>query len=269
MHLSTLGTALLLSCANAATVGKRATTLIPKTVFDTTATLEQYFTYNYPWGGNTHNGGARMDRAHVSVSSGTLTITAQPVTGQPPATHGGKQIAINYLSGAVGAKQQFTIPKGGGLQFSGSFQATTTKGTWPAFWLTAVNGWPPEIDMAEWKGSGKISFNTFNTSSVLQWKDVTYGTPGQFHDIKCIVRDRGNGKDAQVKYFMDGTEVTTHYGKDYVGKPLYLYVMLTGREGGPRADAATVSSICRWKAAVVLRDPRPVGPIPIIAFSKY
>jgi hypothetical protein len=33
-----------------------STTLIPKTVFDTTASLEQYFTYNYPWGGNTHNG---------------------------------------------------------------------------------------------------------------------------------------------------------------------------------------------------------------------
>ena len=76
----------------------------------------------------------------------------------------------------------------------------------------------------------KISFNTFNTSSVLQWKDVTYSNPGQFHDIKCIVKDRGNGKDAQVKYFMDGTEVTTHYGKDYVGKPLYLYEITEARE---------------------------------------
>lgn len=89
-----------------------------------------------------------MDAAHVSISPpGTLTLTAQPVTGQPPATHGGKQIAINYLSGAVGAKQQFTIPVGGGLQFSGSFKATTDKGTWPAFWLTAVSGWPPEVGL--------------------------------------------------------------------------------------------------------------------------
>jgi hypothetical protein len=71
-----------------------------------------------------------MDKAHVSIfSPGVLTITAQPVKGQPPATHGGKQIAINYLSGAVGAKQKFTVPKGGGLVFSASFQATTTKGT--------------------------------------------------------------------------------------------------------------------------------------------
>lgn len=215
---------LLPAFSSAVAVEKRASMLIPKTCFDSVSNFEQYFVYNYPWGGTTHNGGARMDKAHVNINAGTLTITAQPVTGQAPATHGGKQIAINYLSGAVGAKQHFTIPAGGGFVFSGSFQATTTKGTWPAFWLTAVNGWPPEVDMAEWKGSGKISFNTFNTSSELQWKDVTYSNPGQFHDIKCEVRDRGNGKDAQVKYFMDGTEITTHYGKDYVGKPLYLYV---------------------------------------------
>jgi hypothetical protein len=40
-----------------------STTLIPKTVFDTTASLEQYFTYNYPWGGNTHNGHYKIHRA--------------------------------------------------------------------------------------------------------------------------------------------------------------------------------------------------------------
>ncbi|KAF2877285.1 concanavalin A-like lectin/glucanase domain-containing protein [Massariosphaeria phaeospora] len=222
-----------------------ATTLIPKTVFDSTANLEQYFTYNYPWGGNTHNGAARMDKAHVAISSpGTLTITAQPVKGQPPATHGGKQLAINYLAGAIGAKQHFTVPKGGGFVFSGSFQATTTKGTWPAFWLTAVNGWPPEIDMAEWKGSGKISFNTFNTSSVLSWKDVQYNDPAQFHDIKCELRDK-NGKDTQVKFWMDGKEIATHVGKDYTGKPFYLVINLQmeGSSGKPGPTTNTTYSV--------------------------
>lgn len=186
-----------------------AATLIPKSVFDSTSSLTQYFSYNYPWGTD-HNGGARMAASHAVISTaGTLTLTAQKVSGQPPASHGGQQIPINYLSGAVYAKQHFTIPSGGGFIFSGSFQATTTKGTWPAFWLTAVNGWPPEIDMAEWKGSGKISFNTFNTSSVLQSKDVDYANPGSFHNIKCQVKDRGNGKDAQVKYFLNDVEVSS------------------------------------------------------------
>jgi len=185
-----------------------------------------------------------MDKAHVSISSpGVLTITAQHVTGQPPATHGGKQIPINYLSGAVGAKQKFTVVKGGGLVFSASVQATTAKGTWPAFWLTAVQSWPPEIDMAEWKGSGKISFNTFNTSSSASTKDIAYPDPGEWHDVKCQVRDNGGGV-AQVKYWLDGREVTTHYGRGYVGKEMYLVVNLQmeGSSGspGPKTSEYTV-----------------------------
>lgn len=176
-----------------------------------------------------------MDKAHVSISTpGVLTITAQPVTGQPPATHGGKQIKINYLSGAVGAIQKFTVAKNSGLVFTAQFIAPTGKGTWPAFWLTAVQGWPPEVDMAEWKGSGKISFNTFNTSSSAQTKDITYPSPSNWHDIKCQVKDNGGGI-AQVKYWLDGMEVTTHYGRDYVGKELYLVINLQmeGSSGSP------------------------------------
>jgi hypothetical protein len=46
-----------------------STTLIPKTVFDTTASLEQYFTYNYPWGGNTHNGHSQIHRAFLVTNT--------------------------------------------------------------------------------------------------------------------------------------------------------------------------------------------------------
>jgi len=70
----------------------RGATLIPKTVFDNAGSLTQYFSYNYPWGTD-HNGGARMDPAQAVISTqGTLTLTARPVTGQPPATHAGKQV---------------------------------------------------------------------------------------------------------------------------------------------------------------------------------
>lgn len=131
-----------------------------------------------------------MSKDQVKFSNGMLTLTAKKVTGQPDAVHGGQNIKIHYLAGAIHAKEHFNVSRGGGYDFSGEFKATTTKGTWPAFWLTAVDGWPPEIDMAEWKGSSDWqSFNTFNTSSVLSWKDVTYPTPDQFHSIKCEVRD--------------------------------------------------------------------------------
>lgn len=168
------------------------------------------------------NGGARMSKDKVAFSNGALTLTATPASGQPDASSGGKSIPIHYLSGTIHAKEHFTVANaaGAGYDFSAEFQATTTKGTWPAFWLTAVNGWPPEIDLAEWKGSGKISFNTFNTSSQVDAHDVTYPSPGNWHSIKAQLRQ--HGADVQVKYFMDGTEVTTQYGKDFVGKAMYL-----------------------------------------------
>jgi beta-glucanase (GH16 family) len=162
-----------------------------------------------------------MDKAHVTLSDGTLHLRAQPVSGQAPASHGGKTIAIKYLSGAVNAKQRFTITAGGGFDFTGSFRASTDKGTWPAFWLTAVKGWPPEIDMAEWKGNGKISFNTFNASNQVAAKDINYPRPDLFHDIKTELRDK-NGKDVEVKFHMDGQLMATQVGRGYVGQAFYL-----------------------------------------------
>ncbi|KAI0024794.1 hypothetical protein F4780DRAFT_555447 [Xylariomycetidae sp. FL0641] len=121
-------------------------TMIPTTSFDSQADFDADWDYNYPWGTD-HNGGARMDKNQVKFSDGQLTLTAKKVTGQKDAYHGGHNIKINYLSGAISAKERFNVSRGGGYDFLGEFRATTTKGTWPAFWLTAVDGWPPEIEV--------------------------------------------------------------------------------------------------------------------------
>ncbi len=207
--------------------------MIPSTSFNSQSDFDADWNYLYPWGSD-HNGAARMAKSQATLSNGVLTLTAKPVSGEKPATHGGKQIPIHYLSGAVHAKEHFNVSRGGGYDFAGEFRATTTKGTWPAFWLTAVQGWPPEVDMAEWKGSGKISFNTFNTSSVVRARDVAYPSPGEFHKILCEVRDE-NGRDVSVRFTMDGKVVETQYGKDFVGKPLYLIINLQmeGSSGSP------------------------------------
>ncbi|AEO69030.1 glycoside hydrolase family 16 protein [Thermothielavioides terrestris NRRL 8126] len=194
--------------------------MIPNTSFNSQSDFDTDWNYLYPWGTD-HNGGARMAKSQVTLSGGVLTLTAKPVSGEKPATHGGQQIPIHYLSGAVHAKEHFNVSRGGGYDFSGEFRAPTARGTWPAFWLTAVQGWPPEIDMAEWKGNGKISFNTFNTSSQVRAKDVAYPDPGDFHTILCQVRDE-NGRDVSAKFYMDGKLVDTQYGKGFVGAPMYL-----------------------------------------------
>lgn len=130
-----------------------ATTLIPSTCFTSYSSLEEYFGYLYPWGSD-HNGSARMvgnstDHEYISVNSGTLTLVAKPVSGQPP-TSGG--IQIHYLSGTVHAKRTFTVEAGSGFDIQAEFQAPVARGTWLAFWLTGADSWPPEIDLAVWKG---------------------------------------------------------------------------------------------------------------------
>ncbi|KAI1842691.1 hypothetical protein JX265_002703 [Neoarthrinium moseri] len=231
---------LSVALALAASAAEAVRTMIPKTSFNSQADFDADWNYLYPWGTD-HNGGARMDKAQVAFSNGQLTLTAKKVTGQKDASHGGKAIKINYLSGAIHAKEHFNVSRGGGYDFTGEFKATTTKGTWPAFWLTAVDGWPPEIDMAEWKGSGKISFNTFNTSSVLSWKDVDYKNPGDWHSIKCELRDV-NQRDVQVKFYMDGALVTTQVGGNFFGKPMYLIINLQmeGSSGSPGPSSNTL-----------------------------
>lgn len=213
---------LILGVASKVLLGREAATrtMIPKTCFDSVSDFENSFGYLYPWGSD-HNGAARMDKDHIKIEGGVLKLTASPATGEKPASSGGKSIDIHYRSGTVYAKDHFNVSRSGGYDFTGDFLATTTRGTWPAFWLTAVKGWPPEIDMAEWKGSGKISFNTFNTSSKVESKNVDYPNPGDFHSIKTEVRDL-NGRDVQAKFYMDGNLVTTQVGKDFTGVPMYL-----------------------------------------------
>ncbi|KAK7988292.1 hypothetical protein PG989_008607 [Apiospora arundinis] len=221
----------------AAAAGK---TVIPKDSFNA---FDTHWSYNYPWGTD-HNGGARMNKAKVSTANDVLTLTASPASGEPPATNGGVQYPVHYLSGTVFAKQQFTVKPGGGYDFEADFKAPVAKGTWPAFWLTAVKGWPPEIDIAEWKGSGKISFNTFNTSSQVAAHDVTYPSPGNWHTIRAQIRT-ASATDVWVKFFMDGGEITTQYGKNYVNSAFYLIIdlQMEGSSGSPGPSAGTTFQI--------------------------
>lgn len=210
--------------------------LIPPTAFANASSFNQYFSYNYPWG-TTHNGAARMSSNYCSFpGNNTLTETSVYSPNQADAGSASKPLKINYLACTVYAKQHFTVDEGSGLDFSAEFIAPTTKGTWPAFWLTAVQGWPPEIDIAEWKGNGDISFNTFNTSSEVTAVNVPYAPDTQWHSVKASVRDEQDGSgDASVQFWLDGELRSTQFAKGYVGKALYLVIdfQMEGSSGSP------------------------------------
>ncbi|CAG9936213.1 unnamed protein product [Clonostachys rosea f. rosea IK726] len=230
----------LYTVAQLAALAFGQTTLIPS---DSFSSFDSHWNYLYPWGTD-HNGGARMDKSQVSTAQGYLTLTSKPVTGQPPAHHGGKDIPINYLSGAIHAKKTFTVQAGGGFDFSADFLAPVDKGTWPAFWLTAVKGWPPEIDVAEWKGSGDISFNTFNTSSQVTARDVPYSNPKAWHTVRAEIRD-ANGRDVSVSFYLDNKWVATQYGSNYVDAGLYFIInyQMEGSSGSPGPSTTTTYSV--------------------------
>ena len=72
------------------------------------------------------------------------------------------------------------------------------------------------------KGSGDISFNTFNTSSEVAATDVPYPNPDEFHDVKAELRDE-NGSDVSITFYLDGEKVVSQVGVDYVGAGFWLY----------------------------------------------
>lgn len=208
---------LFLGLASAGPVLPRNGWKIPSTSFNSQNNFNTYWAYNYPWGTD-HNGGARMNSAHVSVGGGKLTLTADKVSGQPATSAG---TPIHYLSGTVYAKQVFTVKKSGGYDFTGQFLAPVAKGTWPAFWLTGANSWPPEIDLAEWKGSGKVSFNTLGTTGGWTAQDYNWPNPGSFQNVLVQLRDY-NGVDVQIKFYLNGKLMTTQIGKGMLNQPFWL-----------------------------------------------
>lgn len=243
------------AAAEAEAAAGPTTTIIPHDSFGSAAAFDAAWAYNYPWGTD-HNGAARMDKSQTRVdySSDTVTLTARKVSGQKPASHGGREIAIHYLSGAIHARRHITVDRGTTVELAGAFRAPVARGTWPAFWLTAVDGWPPEVDMAEWKGSGKISFNTFNTSRQVAAKDVAYPSPGRFHAIRCVLWDE-NGRDVGVHFYMDGRLVTTQFGRGFTGKAQYLIINLQmeGSSGSPGPSSGEWPGRCApWYASACI-----------------
>ncbi|KAF8999107.1 hypothetical protein BDQ17DRAFT_1428007 [Cyathus striatus] len=230
----------LLAALSALPAVNADTTVIPSTSFSSYSTFESYWAYLYPWGSD-HNGSARMkgsssDHSNIVVASNTLNLIATPTSNpSPPTSTANPHPAIHYASGAVHAKAQITVTSSNAYTISGEFSSPTTQGTWPAFWLTAVNGWPPETDIGEWKGTDDNWFNTFNTSSVVRSDLASWPADLSFHSLKAILTAEPNNADVKIQFYMDNALRATQYGQGFVGSPLWLIINLQmeGSSGSP------------------------------------
>jgi len=111
--------------------------------FDGTSLDKKKWNPTYNWG-PTHNHRAYCAEENVIVSDGTLKLKGEkkthPDASGRTAKFNGKEIPVDYTSGAIDTKGHFEVKYG---YIEGRFKAPSQKGTWPAFW-TLQDGWPRE-----------------------------------------------------------------------------------------------------------------------------
>lgn len=205
--------------------------------------LESKWNYLYPWGSD-HNGTARMyagptDADHLYLSpSGQLNIKATRIDWDEGSSSKDPHLPIHYHSAAIHSKDRVTVsdefPQ---WEIRGEFQAPSAPGTWPAFWITGANSWPPESDILEYKGDDRNWFNTYDGS----WDstEVAVGDPGAWHEYR-IWMAKTSDADVEIHYYLDGTWKAAHTGSNFVGQPMHVIVNLQmeGSSGssGPGGD---------------------------------
>jgi hypothetical protein len=86
----------------------------------------------------------------------------------------------------------------------------------------AVNSWPPEVDIGEWKGTANNWCNTFNTSSIVKSDLLAWPTDLSFHSLKAVLTAQGDNTTVRIQFYMDNVLRATQYGANFVGKPLWL-----------------------------------------------
>lgn len=208
--------------------------VIDTATFANTKNFKRDWNYFYPWG-TEHNGSARMKKNQIILRDNALLIKATPTSkNEGKSTHPPYQV-IKYNSGAVHAKHQITITEEYPVyKVSGEFKAPIRPGTWPAFWLTAVNGWPPESDIMEFKGDEINWQNTFITpEQVTTIKSAIPDAHENWHSYTAILK-RVDEDHTNITYYVDGEKQGTHW-TDFTDKSLWLIINLQmeGSSGSP------------------------------------
>jgi hypothetical protein len=206
--------------------------------------LQSEWNYLYPWGSD-HNGSARMfgsatDHNHVYLESGgVLAIKATRITWDEGNSGANPHPKIYYHSGAVHAKEQVLVNNQfPNWEVSGDFQAPSTRGTWPAFWLSGAWTWPPESDILEYKGNATNWSNTYRSSSDISSTKVNVSNPGAWHRYKAWIT-KVSSTDVEIHYYIDGVWKGVHRA-NFVGKPMWVIInmQMEGSSGAPGPSEA-------------------------------
>lgn len=212
------------------------TVKIPETIvyldgtsFNNQTKFDEKWNMLYPWGSD-HNGSARMFKENVNLTAnGVMEINSNWINWNWEGYSGAEpKLRITFHSGAVHSKQQIKVtPELPYWEISGDFQAPTVFGSWPAFWITGVSSWPPEVDILEFKGN---STNWQNTVTGPAWNQTTWTTDkttvadsdNTWHNYKLTMK-MVSSTDTEVKMYVDNI-LKGSYIKEYTGKSFWLIV---------------------------------------------
>lgn len=191
--------------------------------------FDQHWNYLYPWGED-HNGSAGMKRGKVKIENSELHITADRLTTPEGRSTKDPHLPIVYHSGAIHSKALVKVDDTYPVwELSGSFKAPIQKGTWPAFWITGSETWPPESDILEFKGD---HINWQNTVKGKDWRNTDWQTEktevatadNTWHRYTLIMR-KIDEKDVELQYYIND-ELKASHTADFVGKPFHVIVNL-------------------------------------------
>ncbi len=155
-----------------------------------------------------------------TVSSGVLTLTAQPASGSvQPLIDGYK-----YTSGMINTFNSFTQTYG---YFEMRAQLPAGQGLWPAFWLLQADmSWPPEIDAMEVLGHDMTTLYTAahtNQTGSHTSKGGTIKVP----DMSAGYHTYGVDWQADyITYYFDGNEVWKTATPSDMHEPMYMIANL-------------------------------------------
>ncbi|MFV0564884.1 MAG: hypothetical protein ACK5NB_03520 [Flavobacteriaceae bacterium] len=236
---------------------------LDSTSFNNQKTFETNWNMFYPWGTD-HNGTAKMYPENVKVKNGVLKITAKWLKGKDEGkSKSDPHLPIAFSSGAIHLKKQIKVTEALPYwEISGDFKAPTAYASWPAFWITGTESWPPEIDMLEFKGNDTCWQNTVTGKD---WKNTIWTTEKTvvndaatvWHNYKvtlhCI-----DEKNTQIKMYIDN-ELKSSEMKDFTNKLFWLIINMQ-MEGA--SGTSGENSMVRKKASKFFAKNVYVAAIP-------
>lgn len=203
-----------------------------------------------PWGSHDDNGTEWYSPTNsygqpcVTMTNNELTLTSYYIP----------QNGYHYQSGVVYCNVD--VPNSGYNYVSLDVDMYTpyagTTGCWPAFWLDSAWTWPPEVDIAEFKGNegGGDVWQNVDGSSGTWVTAISNVSAGAWHHYGVVLGPPANSQRTYAIY-LDGEIKNQGSFEDTQGVPFWVifnYAM-EGSSGTPGPTSTTYVQAKNWRMA--------------------